>query len=64
MTAPSDAEETPVRRSIFRNLSNTGYMVNIQLELNLFFSLIFYLLKLCLLYKKKIASGPVIKDGH
>lgn len=31
MTAPSDAEETPVRRSIFRNLSNTGYMVNISI---------------------------------
>lgn len=27
--APNDAEDTPVRRSILRNLSNTGYTVNI-----------------------------------
>lgn len=35
MTAPNDAEDTPVRRSILRNLSNTGFTVNIaRFEMN------------------------------
>lgn len=42
MTAPSDAEDTPIRRSIFRNLSNTaGYAVNTQQ--NLFCMSIFFI---------------------
>lgn len=42
MTAPSDAEDTPIRRSIFRNLSNTaGYAVNTQQ--NLFCMRIFFI---------------------
>lgn len=41
MTAPNDAEDTPVRRSILRNLSNTGYTVNIFFSRK-FFKLIFF----------------------